>query len=555
MLKTRITSSQEKIFLDNKITDFSTMNELTALQGERVSFQLLYVDEKTNGVYIGRRPRIALTFLGELSPYATARDVRCLAVDRPADPGIEDSNYLRLEPGLYPDLLTPLRYGGMICASKDILRSVWIEIQIPEDAKGKQELTIRLEVEDTEEVIEERVFVDVIPARLPAQTVHFTQWFYADCLAAYYNVPAWSERHWEIVENFIKVGVNRGRDTMYTPLLGPALDVAPPFLRTPSQLVIVYVDNGEYSFDFSRVDRYVDMCDRLGVKQFEISHFFNQDRAKHSTHVYATKDGEDYLLFGWETLALDEEYIAFLRALITAFVAHMKERGDDRRCIYHISDEPNLECLEQYQAVKEKIIDLLHDYVIIDALSDIDFYEKKIVAHPVPRTAAAMDFIKANVPDLWIYYACGDVVDYSNCYLSMPSWRTRSLGMQLYKFKISGFLHWGYNYYNNQGSGDAINPYMELGGEDWVSAGDAFTVYPAADGTALESIRIMTMEEVMQDVRAMQLCEKYYSHGEVVAAMEKALGDTIDFKRCARSAEEMLRVRAVINEMIATKVK
>ena len=50
----------------------------------------------------------------------------------------------------------------------------------------------------------------------------------------------------------------------------------------------------------------------------------------------------------------------------------------------------------------------------------------------------------------------------SNRFVTMPSSRNRSIGVQLYKAKVEGFLHWGYNYYNNWSSGDAINPYMDL---------------------------------------------------------------------------------------------
>jgi len=159
------------------------------------------------------------------------------------------------------------------------------------------------------------------------------------------------------------------------------------------------------------------------------------------------------------------------------------------------------------------------------------------------------------VPNLWVYYACEQVQQYSNCYLAMPSWRTRSLGMQLYKYNIAGFLHWGYNYYNNRASGDAVNPFMELGGEDWVPAGDTFMVYPDSDGTPLESLRMLTMEEAMQDVRAMQLCETWFSHEEIVCVMEEALGDEITFERCAYSADEMLRVREAVNTLIKKGLK
>ena len=565
MFKTKLVSSQEKIFLDQKVEDFEALKEITALGGEHLSVQLLYVDE--GEPYLPRRPFCDLKITGPLAEYITVRDVRNVPVDRPAMPWAIDEGFLRTTPGIYPDILTPLRYGGKVIVAQDKLRSLWMEIQIPEDFCGTSELTLEISLKSGsagetgsaelagELIGSESLRIEVLPAALPKQELIFTQWFYCDCLAAYYNVPAWSERHWEIVENFAKTAVSRGRNMLYTPLFTPALNVLEPFERVPTQLVDVTVTNGEYTFGFEKVDRWIEMCNRLGVQYFEISHFYDQDQARHSAKVYGVEDGVEKQLFGWETLALDPEYVRFLRAMITAFLAHMKERGDDRRCYFHISDEPSEEQLEHYLEVKNNIADLLEGYEVMDALSNYSFYQSGAVSCPVPAIYHTMPFIEAEVPDLWTYYAGFHRPDYTNLLVAMPSWRTRSLGMQLYKYKIAGFLHWGYNYYNNRASGDAINPYLDLGGEDWVPAGDTFMVYPAGDGTPLESLRMLIMEEALQDIRAMKLAESYYSHREVVAAMEEALGDEITLTRCAHTAEEMLRVRAAVNEMIKRKVQ
>ena len=547
MFKTRLTSSLEKIFIDDAISSFSELGKLSVLKGERFSVQLLYVDEGKDYTF-NRRPLLDLTLGGTLSQYATVRDVRNVPVDRPINPEEHDGQYLRKTPGIYPDLLTPLRYGGKVVAGRDKLRSLWIEIEPPVELVGEHDLSITLSLDDKSFTNE--LGVQIINAELSPDAPMFTQWFYCDCLATYYNVPAWSEKHWEIVENFARTYTKRGRNMIYTPLLTPALNVLPPFERTQSQLVDVTVNNGEYSFGFDKVDRWVDMCDRLGIEYFEISHFFDQHKAAHSAKVYATVDGEEKKLFTWDTLSDDEEYVRFLRAMVSAFVEHMKARGDDHRCYYHISDEPNLDIIDHYIKIKRSIEDIIKDYHIMDALSDFDFYTTGIIDTPVPVTSKIMPFIEAGAPKLWTYYACNQVVGYSNCYVAMPSWRTRSLGMQLYKFNVHGFLHWGYNYYNNRASGDAINPYLDLGGEDWVPAGDTFTVYPAEDGTALESIRTMTMDEVIEDVRAMRTAEALTSHDEVVRVMEEALGEPITFERCAHSADEMLRVREAVNNLI-----
>lgn len=65
---------------------------------------------------------------------------------------------------------------------------------------------------------------------------------------------------------------------------------------------------------------------------------------------------------------------------------------------------------------------------------------------------------------------------------------------------------------------------------------------------------MITMEEAIQDLRAMKLAERYTSHARVVAVMEEALGAEITFRRCALSEDEMLRVRAAVNELIRGKV-
>ena len=54
MLKTKIVSSQQKAFIDDKIDSFPTLKKISALRGERLSVQLLYVDEGEK--YLPKRP-------------------------------------------------------------------------------------------------------------------------------------------------------------------------------------------------------------------------------------------------------------------------------------------------------------------------------------------------------------------------------------------------------------------------------------------------------------------------------------------------------------------
>ena len=80
-------------------------------------------------------------------------------------------------------------------------------------------------------------------------------------------------------------------------------------------------------------------------------------------------------------------------------------------------------------------------------------------------------------------------------------------------------------------------------------------VYPGIDGKPLESLRMLTYEEIITDYRAMRLAEKLTSHDDVVKAMEKALGDKITFRRCATSEQEILAVREAVNKIIESKIQ
>ena len=555
MLNTKIISSNEKVFLDDSFDSFERLEKISALKGERLCFQLI---AKASADCHGFR-HYGLSLDGELAKYATVRKVESVPVTNPVstpDFSPYDDNYLRTKPGVYPDVLSPITEDKRVFFSHILLYSLWIEVDIPKVCTeiGESRLTVTLEDSNGAKYTD-GISVKVIDAVLPDQKLLLTQWFHCDCLASYYNVPVWSEEHWRIVENFARTARANGINLLLTPVFTPPLDTEVGGERLTNQLVKVTKRGDRYYFGYSLLDRWIDMCDRVGIEYFEISHLFTQWGAKHAPKVMATVDGEYKRIFGWDIDATGEEYTYFLRSFIKSFLKHMKKRGDDKRCYFHISDEPSLEHLENYKAAKAVVEDLLEGYTMMDALSSYDFWTKGICQTPIPVNDRIQEFIDGKVPNLWTYYCCGQCVNVSNRLVAMPSWRNRSIGMQLYKYDIVGFLQWGYNFYNNCRSRGTVNPYNDISGTNWVPAGDPFSVYPAADGTAYESLRIVVFTEALQDLRAMQLCESYYSKEEVVCELEKILGCEIRFDRCAKSAKTVHAMRERINEMIDKAIK
>jgi hypothetical protein len=268
----------------------------------------------------------------------------------------------------------------------------------------------------------------------------------------------------------------------------------------------------------------------------------------------ATVDGIEKRIFGWETDAHGEEYGSFLRAFIPELLAHLKARGDDKRCYFHISDEPHGDQIEDYKKSQAQVAELLEGYTIMDAMSDFEFYKQGVMKTPIPNTRSMEAFIAADIPDMWTYYCGWAGFGCSSRMLAMPAARNRALGMQLYKFNIVGFLHWGFNFYNTSGSWNPINPLHDTSSGGQFPSGDSHSVYPGENGEPLESMRLSCFADGLCDLRAFKLCEKLYSREEVISALENFLGAPIRANTYVNSSEKMHALREMINDMIRAKI-
>lgn len=559
MINAAIISSLDKCFLDSKISEFETIRNAYVYRNGILSFQIALTE---NYSYSPHCRFFQISAEGIDKDAVSFRTVEHIPSYLPAYPTRYDAGYLRTTPGLFPDMLAPLQKEGCVPCVACQLRTVWVDIDAKNLADGRHDILFKLNLE--EETCELPLSLTVISAELPEVDFPVTQWFHYDCLAQYYNVPVFSERHWEIIENFVKTYVRCGNNMLLTPVFTPPLDTYVGGERQTVQLVGVTLDSdGNYSFDFSLLTRFMDMADRQGIKYFEISHLFTQWGAKHAPKIMAETPEGYRRIFGWETDATGKEYTRFLRTFIPELTAFLKARGVDKRCVFHISDEPIGEVLEDYIKSKNSISDLLDGYVIMDALSDIDFYRRGVSNNPIPGTNHIEPFIEAYEEEgktgLWAYYCCAQNINVSNRFFASPGARTRYIGTQFYRYRIGGFLHWGYNFYNNQGSYDAVNPIADSTGNYFVPSGDTYSVYPAQDGTALESMRILQFREGLDDMRALYLAESLVGREKVLEIIEpivrESTGDRILFSRCIDRASDMLRLRRAVDELIIKNQK
>lgn len=545
-IRTKLLSSLSKVFVDEEPAE-PIWNTGSMLKNEVYSFQVAYC---WSGMSV---KTVEVNVNSMLLQCIDVRKVDLVPSEMPcyAD---HDENLIRTNPGLYPDSLMPLNNYRLLLVPGQ-WRAIWITVNPQGNIKaGKYPIEIAFHEDSGQELEKAEFQLEILDALLPEQRLVHTEWFHTDCIATYYGIEVFSEEYWYRVEQFVCTASKHGINMILTPVFTPPLDTAVGGERPTVQLVDVKKTGNNFSFGFDKLKRWVDMCRRNGVQYFEISHLFTQWGAKHAPKIMATENGEYKRIFGWDTDAGGKEYASFLSQFLKELLAFVEQNDLKHSCYFHVSDEPKPEDFDAYKKARDLIWEYLKEYPMIDALSDYQFYEKGIVKNPIPATDHLDKFLENQVPDLWTYYCCGQYKQVANRFMNMSSARNRILGVQLYKFNMKGFLHWGYNFWYSNLSRHPIDPFRVTDMDFAVPSGDAFVVYPGKDGP-IESLRLEVFYEALQDMRALELLESFVGKDAVLQLLEDGLEAPITFVRYPKDALWILTKREQINSKIVELVK
>ena len=559
-----LASALEKVFPTAKPTVLADGSRLSCWRGTRVSVQLVYCAALNGAQVRTNELRFDISVTGAPCE-ATLRHVDLAPVMLPVYETADD-HYLGYDPGLYPDILRPMAQP-IVTPHIRQYRSVWLTWDVPADAQpGAYDISITAKTRAIDEspngkvvvhegvddlVFTQHLTLNVCHAEMPEQQLIHTEWFHTDCLCDYYCVEAMSEEYWRITENYIRTATHHGINMILTPIFTPPLDTAVGAERPTIQLVDITVKDGAFRFDFAKLERWLALCRKHAVRYLEIPHFFTQWGAKATPKIVATIDGREQRIFGWDIPATSPMYRAFLEEFIPLLRAKLTEQGYDQAHVYyHVSDEPHLDQLADYSAARNVILDLLDGCPIIDALSNLEFYQKGVVEHPIPSADHIQPFLDAHVPDLWTYYCCGQVDKVPNRFLAMPSVRNRIMGVLMYVNRIVGFLQWGYNFYYSRCSGYLIDPYQVTDGDYAYPAGDPFIVYPGQDGAPVDSLRAEVQYDGFLDMRALSLLESLAGREAVEALIYDGAAQPMTFDHYPHDAAYLLSLRERVADTI-----
>lgn len=545
-IKIQQISSLEKIRCINDIPE-KEINKALLMKGESYSYQVAVCTD----MMLDMKVKVK----SELKECIKLYKVDSAIMDFPGYRDRCDDDLITKDPGSMPDILRPLDIedNSEWCQSGNVAL-YWVNVTVPEDFSGMATITFGIDFRYDKKTecaayAESKLEIEVINKKLPEQELMFTQWFHTDCIADIHNVTVYSEEHWELIDKYMYLAASVGINMILTPVITPPLDTEYGRLRPNTQLLKIEKRGSDYIFDFSNLEKWIALAKKNGIKYFEISHLFSQWGLEYSPNIYITENGVGSYMFGWNVKANDPAYKDFLEQMIPKLRKFLSAAGIEQNCYFHISDEPNENHIEEYTYAKSVVAPLLKDCKIFDALSSIDFYKNGLVTIPVTATDHIEPFLEENIDERWAYYCCGQVQKVGNRFLSMPSYRNRILGIQIYKYNIKGFLHWGYNFYYKRLARGVINPYLTTSAGNGFPSGDSFSVYPYEEG-AVPSLRAMVFKEAIEDISVCRALEEYIGREKVIELIDSEAGMNVTFSEYPRNSHYVPNLVHKMKEML-----
>lgn len=509
----KIVDAMQKILPKTAIEREETFSK--SLCGETVNFQIVFNNQMDGTIKFAKldikseiKDKVRI-WVEDLVPLTTFPDTPM------------DDYYSTTEAGLVPDLLRELTPTDF-CLYKNTNKVCFISIDTNGLSAGEYDVDFVL-YDDTRVYCEKKYQLKVMDGVLEKSELTLTNWMHYDCISDYFGVEVFSDEFYSIFDRYLKEYVDIGYTMIYTPLFTPPLDTYVGGERKTVQLIDIKEVDGNYVFNFVKLEKFITFCLQHGIKYFEFSHLFTQWGGKACPKILCEVNGENKKIFGWETPADSEEYKRFLDAFLPELVNFVKSKGLVDKCYFHLTDEPRAESTAAYAKCREIVKKHIGKIKILDAISEYEFLGKGLVDIAVPIISAYGEFREKYKGDLMVYYCCGPTDNYyTNRLLYMPLQRIRVLGLQLYLNEAKGFLHWGFNFYNTALSYSAIDPYKETDAGGMFPSGDAFIVYPNRQNNGVRStLRAKAIKRSFEDYRLLKTLDNIKGKAFVMNLLEQ----------------------------------
>jgi len=232
----------------------AAMSDLTARDGAgRIRSESVDVQYGVAGTW-DRTVRRGALGLG----YPRYVKLPCFSAVGDAAPETVKATTLQTEPRYRRQRLLPIK------ARPGAVQSVWVTVNVPKDpSAGKYTGTLAIAaigVKKTDVPVELTVLGHTLPDTRDFQTV-VSLYQSAETIAVHYNVPLWSDKHFELLEASWRLQGRFGNNTLVVPLVNETM-----FGNEDSWIPWIRKADGSYNYDFTAYRRIV----RLAMKHCDI---------------------------------------------------------------------------------------------------------------------------------------------------------------------------------------------------------------------------------------------------------------------------------------------
>lgn len=376
---------------------------------------------------------------------------------------------------------------------------VWVTVYIPKEAKAgeyKGTFTIKGKYGNRNFKFSKDIKYNVYPVVLEEPTLWTTNWMSLDKAEYIFGgekVQPGSDKYFEFIRLLAK---KMQENHINVAMLG-------------LNLIKCTLEGEKYTFDYSLFDKVASIFREAGVmKMFEGGHIGGRMGGWDSDfgiRVPLFKDGK----MTFSTLPLSsKEARNYLDQFIPSFAGHLKEIGLDRYYAQHIADEPTDANCKSYVAIAKYVKKLAPGIKLIEACHSNNLDDVLDIWVPqLNYFDTNYKFYKERMAEgdqVWFYTCMYPHGDYANRFLEQPLLKTRLLHWINYRFGATGYLHWGYNFWDNNVWSD-ISHNVDTGAV--LPAGDAFIVYPGNE-CIQGSIRFEAFRDGIADHTLLKMLEE-----------------------------------------------
>jgi len=484
-----------------------SLNNFISCRGDWVAFQVLIKLDEDFYLNVGRR--------ANFSPKGPIRNLRveCNVEELPVE--ISPIGFIEDDDRVYKaDLILN---DEVIFVEKDKIQPVWVEISIPRDASsGEYNGRVCIYSQcmfDNEELIKTLDFtITVKDVTIPEPKdfrFYLDLWQHPSNIARKHEVHLWSGEHFKVLENYVKSLADLGQKAITViaseiPWSGQRCYRVKNY---PSDLfeysmVRIERDSSGYHYDFSAVERYIDLCMRYGIdEEIEVFGLINIWLDPEYGYTGIAEDYPDGIRLRYydredgcyKYIRSGNDIKAYIKALEQFFIR--KGLIDKVRIV---ADEPG--DIEKYRKSLETIREVADSFKFKAAINHPEFIDefKDTITDFVPVLPGVCEKWellkelqkKINGRLLW-YVCCWP--PYPNTFISSPLVEAKLIGILTAFMGLDGFLRWNYTVWPE-------NPRERISYRypHW-KAGDTNFVYPGRDGRPVLTLRYKSLKRGIED--------------------------------------------------------